>query len=91
MVCNECGAHYRRTTWAKKGKKVIVWRCINRLEHGTERCHESPTLKEDVIQEAIMKRLHGLAVDQEEEVFLKGVKEDILRGCEGGRRSMFQR
>ena len=81
MVCNECGAHYRRTTWAKKGKKVIVWRCINRLEHGTERCHESPTLKEDVIQEAIMKRLHGLAVDQEEEGFLKGVKEDILRAA----------
>ncbi len=41
MVCNECGGHYRRTTWAKNGKKVIVWRCINRLEHGTKRCHES--------------------------------------------------
>lgn len=81
MVCNECGAHYRRTTWAKKGKKVIVWRCINRLEHGTKRCHESPTLKEEVIQEAIMKRLHGLSVDHEEEVFLNGVKEDILRAA----------
>lgn len=79
MVCNECGTHYRRTTWAKNGKKVIVWRCINRLEHGTKRCHESPTLKEDVIQEAIMKKLHSLSVDQEEEMFLKGVKEDILR------------
>ena len=79
MVCNECGAHYRRTTWAKKGKKVIVWRCINRLEHGTKRCHESPTLKEEVVQEAIMRRLHGLAVDQEEEAFMNGVKEDILR------------
>lgn len=79
MVCEECGAHYRRTTWAKKGKKVIVWRCINRLEHGTERCHESPTLKEEVVQEAIMRRLHRLAVDQEEEVFMDGVKEDILR------------
>ena len=79
MVCNECGAHYRRTTWSKNGKKVIVWRCINRLEHGTKRCHESPTLKEEVIQEAIMRRLHGLAVDQEEEAFMNGVKEDILR------------
>ena len=79
MVCNECGAHYRRTTWAKSGKKVIVWRCINRLEHGTKRCHESPTLKEEVVQEAIMRRLHGLAVDQEEEAFMNGVKEDILR------------
>lgn len=81
MVCNECGAHYRRTTWAKSGKKVIVWRCINRLEHGTKRCHESPTLKEEVVQEAIMRRLHGLAVDQEEEAFMNGVKENILRAA----------
>ena len=81
MVCNECGAHYRRTTWAKNGKKVIVWRCINRLEHGTKRCHESPTLKEEVIQEAIMGRLHSLSIDQEEENFLNGVKEDILRAA----------
>ena len=81
MVCNECGAHYRRTTWAKNGKKVIVWRCINRLEHGTKRCHESPTLKEEVVQEAIMRRLHGLAVDQEEVAFMNGVKEDILRAA----------
>ena len=79
MVCNECGAHYRRTTWAKNGKKVIVWRCINRLEHGTKRCRESPTLKEEVIQEAIMGKLHSLSIDQEEENFLNGVKEDILR------------
>lgn len=81
MVCNECGAHYRRTTWAKNGKKVIVWRCINRLEHGTNRCHESPTLKEEVIQEAIMGKLHSLSIDQEEENFLNGVKEDILRAA----------
>lgn len=81
MVCNECGAHYRRTTWAKNGKKVIVWRCINRLEHGTKRCHESPTLKEEVVQEAIMGKLHSLSIDQEEENFLNGVKEDILRAA----------
>ena len=81
MVCNECGAHYRRTTWAKNGKKVIVWRCINRLEHGTKRCHESPTLKEEIIQEAIMGKLHSLSIDQEEENFLNGVKEDILRAA----------
>lgn len=81
MVCNECGAHHRRTTWAKNGKKVIVWRCINRLEHGTKRCHESPTLKEEVIQEAIMGKLHSLSIDQEEENFLNGVKEDILRAA----------
>lgn len=81
MVCNECGAHYRRTTWAKNGKKVIVWRCINRLEYGTERCHESPTLKEGVVQEAIMGKLHSLSIDQEEENFLNGVKEDILRAA----------
>ena len=28
-----------------------------------------------------MRRLHGLAVDQEEEAFMNGVKEDILRAA----------
>ena len=32
LVCGECGSMYRRTTWSKKGKKKVVWRCINRLE-----------------------------------------------------------
>ena len=29
LVCGCCGSPYRRCTWAKNGKKRIVWRCIS--------------------------------------------------------------
>ncbi len=46
-MCGECGTPYKRCTWARKGKKRIVWRCVSRLEFGTKYCHSSPTLDED--------------------------------------------
>ena len=36
VYCGECGANYRRVTWARNGIKRIVWRCIERLESGTQ-------------------------------------------------------
>ena len=54
LICGECGTPYRRCTWTIKGKKKIVWRCINRLDYGKKYCHESPTIEESVLQEAIM-------------------------------------
>lgn len=54
LICGECGTPYRRCTWTAKGKKKIVWRCINRLDYGKKYCHESPTIEESVLQEAIM-------------------------------------
>jgi len=42
-------------TWAKKGKKKIVWRCGCRLDFGTQFCYESPTLEENALHEAIMR------------------------------------
>ena len=35
LVCGECGTPYKRCTWARNGKKRIVWRCVSRLEFGT--------------------------------------------------------
>ena len=29
LICGHCGTPYRRTTWAARGKKQIVWRCIS--------------------------------------------------------------
>lgn len=47
MVCAECGHYYRRVPWMNRyGEKRYVWRCINRLEHGTEFCKKSPTIDE---------------------------------------------
>ncbi len=34
-------------------KKRIVWRCISRLEFGTKYCHDSPTMDEDKLHQAI--------------------------------------
>ena len=41
LVCGECGTPYKRCTWARNGKKRIVWRCVSRLEFGTKYCHNS--------------------------------------------------
>ena len=35
LVCGECGTPYKRCTWARNGKKRIVWRCVSRLEFST--------------------------------------------------------
>lgn len=58
LVCGECGTAYRRVTWAKRGKKKIVWRCINRLVNGTEYCKCSPTMEEGALQEAIVRAMN---------------------------------
>lgn len=57
LVCGECGTPYRRCTWTARGKKKIVWRCINRLDYGKKYCHQSPSIEESVLQEAIMKAI----------------------------------
>ena len=54
LVCGECGTPYRRCTWTAKGKKKIVWRCINRLDYGKKYCHHSPSIEESILQNAIM-------------------------------------
>lgn len=54
LICGECGTPYRRCTWTAKGKKKIVWRCINRLDYGKKYCRNSPSIEESVLQNAIM-------------------------------------
>lgn len=66
LVCGGCGARYRRVTWARNGKKKVVWRCINRLEYGTKYCKESPTIEEYSLQDAIMKAICGFVADKDE-------------------------
>jgi site-specific DNA recombinase len=45
MVCAECGQPYRRQVWSKYGQKRAVWRCDNRLKHGSKRWQAFPNLK----------------------------------------------
>lgn len=72
LVCGECGSPYKRVTWARNGKKQIVWRCVSRLEFGTKYCHNSPTLKEEMLHRAILEALNEFAQAGTE------VKSDML-------------
>lgn len=64
VFCGECGTRYKRTTWAKNGKKRIVWRCVSRLDYGTKYCHSSPTVDEDKMQAAILAACNSAMSDK---------------------------
>ena len=63
VFCGECGARYRRVTWSKRGKKTIVWRCIERLENETQNCKNSPSIPEEKLKDAILSDLSQIVPD----------------------------
>ncbi len=63
LVCGECGTLYRRCTWTRNGEKRIVWRCVSRLDYGKKYCHNSPTLDEAPLQQAIIAALNTVLPD----------------------------
>lgn len=58
MICGECGSRYKRCTWARNGKKKIVWRCVNRLDYGTKYCKNSPTIEDGDIKSSIVRAIN---------------------------------
>lgn len=54
LVCGECGSAYKRCTWTAHGRRRVVWRCVSRLEFGTNVCHNSPTLDEPDLHRTIL-------------------------------------
>lgn len=66
LVCGDCGAHYRRCTWARNGKKRVVWRCVSRLESGVEACPNSITIDEEILHKAILRSIGEITADQTE-------------------------
>ena len=77
LFCGECGQPYRRQVWSKYGQKQAVWRCDNRLKHGSRKCKNSPTLKESILQEAIMTAINNVVEDKGE--FVQAFRENVLR------------
>ena len=79
IECGDCGAKYRRTTWSKRGKKKVVWRCISRLEYGTKYCQESPTIEEEKIHNGILKSINMIQKNSEEiRTLLYGTIAEVL-------------
>ena len=64
LVCGECGTLYRRCTWTSLGRKYSVWRCTSRLNYGTKYCHDSPTIKEEPLQNAILSAINAAMSDK---------------------------
>ena len=67
--------------WYRNGKRKVVWRCINRVQGGPERCG-SPTIEEQHLHAAIMQAVMRLA-KQDTDV-LRIIKEQIRAGILGG-------
>ena len=70
--------NYRRCTWTAKGKRKIVWRCINRLDYGKKYCHHSPSIEESLLQDAVMRAIMQTAKQNVE--VLKTLKIHIGMG-----------
>ena len=64
LVCGECGTLYRRCTWTSLGRKYPVWRCTSRLNYGTKYCHDSPSIKEEPLQAAILAAINSAMSDK---------------------------
>ena len=84
LVCGECGSPYKRVTWARNGKKRIVWRCVSRLEFGTKYCHNSPTLDESKLHSAILAAMNEFAAIRQE------VCPDVLAMAEESKQALSQ-
>ena len=84
LVCGECGSPYKRVTWARNGKKRIVWRCVSRLEFGTKYCQHSPTLDEGRLHSAILAAMNEYAAIRQE------VCPDVLAMAEEAKQALSQ-
>lgn len=79
LVCGNCGSAYRRVTWAKRGKKKVVWRCISRLDYGMKYCKHSPTIEEEALHTAVLAALNAAMSNREQLIdILKSNLEIIL-------------
>lgn len=76
LICGECGQGYRRVTWARNGKKKIVWRCSNCLKNGKRNCQKSESIEEKVLHSAIMKAIDQAIEDAEE--LIRTDRDNIL-------------
>lgn len=71
LYCGECGTRYQRCTWRNHdGSKRIVWRCVSRVDYGQKYCHNSPTLDEVPLQNAILAAINKSASEKSNVVYL---------------------
>ena len=77
LLCGDCGQEYRRVTWARNGKKKIVWRCNNRLTNGTKHCKKSETLEEGALNRAVMEAINRITCNDGD--FVGAFRQNVIR------------
>ncbi|MGI6175165.1 MAG: recombinase family protein [Christensenellales bacterium] len=83
LICGECGAPYKRVTWARNGKKRILWRCVSRLENGTKFCKQSPSIDEPALHNTIVAALMRITETWDQvETFVKESTAAVVGGGE---------
>lgn len=66
LICGECGSQYRRRLKYYNGKKMVYWRCLNRIENGTKYCKKSFGVPEEKLHKAICRGISRFAPQREE-------------------------
>ena len=66
LVCGECGSPYRRKTYSRNGENKRVWRCLSRLEHGTEFCSDSITVDDETLKKTIIRGISKAISDKQD-------------------------
>ena len=51
---------------SRNGKNKRVWRCLNRLEHGTEFCYDSITIDDEALKQAICRGINKAITDRQD-------------------------
>ena len=77
LLCGKCGQEYRRVTWARNGRKKIVWRCSNRLSNGVKKCGDSETLEEEALNRAVMETIHRITRNDGD--FVGAFRQNVIR------------
>lgn len=77
LICGRCGTPYRRCTWARNGKKKIVWRCISRLDYSKKYCADSPSIEESILQNAVAEAIRQVVMDENGQTALEALKLHI--------------
>ena len=59
IICGDCGAKYRRTMWVEKnGEKKLVWRCVNRIQHGKTYCRRSVSINDTYLTKKTVEAIN---------------------------------
>jgi DNA invertase Pin-like site-specific DNA recombinase len=72
--CGDCGDIYRRVYWNIRGRKEFVWRCVTRIDQGTDVC-KNRTVKEAELYDAVMTAINKLLAGGDN--MIRTLKENI--------------